>query len=88
MPRKGKKAQNSDVDPESKTWLDYWEPARPAKRYDMESVDKEMLKNNNNEATTRWDLPKKKVVYLDCKECVSAFDLSFHQNDVNALVKS
>ena len=57
---------------------DYWEPSRPVQKYDMETVTKEELVKAGNTATTRWDPIEMNVVYCDCKEYVSAYDLFFY----------
>ncbi|MQP97202.1 AAA family ATPase [Streptococcus mitis] len=58
---------------------DYWEPARPQKRYDM--VFEKDYKALGSSSATRWNVLKKEVVYCDCKEYVSAFDLFFYHYD-------
>ncbi|EIB3067222.1 AAA family ATPase, partial [Enterococcus faecalis] len=60
---------------------DYWEPARPNKQYGMEIPTKEELKLAKNTSETRWDLIEKNIVYCDCKEYVSAYDLFFYHYD-------
>lgn len=60
---------------------DYWEPARPKKQYGMEPANKKELKKANNRAMTRWDPIRKNIVYCDCKEYVSAYDLFFYHFD-------
>ncbi|HEL2357615.1 ATP-dependent nuclease [Streptococcus sp. P25B114] len=57
---------------------DYWEPYAPQKQYGMEKLkDGEYLKFGSS-SKSRWDVLKKNVVYCDCKEYVSAFDLFFY----------
>lgn len=58
---------------------DYWEPARPQPGYDMEKLD-DFTKYGSN-SKTRWDVMSKDVVYCDCKEYVSAYDLFFYHYD-------
>ncbi|TGY55896.1 AAA family ATPase, partial [Limosilactobacillus reuteri] len=57
---------------------DYWEPSRPVKKYKMDPINKEELEKAGNKATTRWDPIEMNVVYCDCKEYVSAYDLFFY----------
>ncbi|MFT8408040.1 AAA family ATPase [Liquorilactobacillus satsumensis] len=57
---------------------DYWEPSRPIKGYGMEVPTKEELERAENNSETRWDQLEKNVVYCDCKEYVSAYDLFFY----------
>ena len=66
---------------------DYWEPSRPLKTYDMKPVTKEELLAAGNEATTRWDPIDMNVVYCDCKEYVSAYDLFFYHYDFRSSKK-
>lgn len=64
---------------------DYWEPSKPVKAYGMISPSKEELERAGNKAKTRWDQLDKNVVYSDCKEYVSAYDLFFyHYNFENS----
>lgn len=58
---------------------DYWEPARPQKSYGME-IHVDYTKYGSG-SKTRWDVLNKNVVYCDCKEYVSAFDLFFYHYD-------
>ena len=58
---------------------DNWEPARPQRSYDM--VIEKDYKALGSSSATRWDVLKKEVVYCDCKEYVSAFDLFFYHYD-------
>lgn len=58
---------------------DYWEPARPQKSYNM--VLENDYKALGSSSATRWNVLKKEVVYCDCKEYVSAFDLFFYHYD-------
>ncbi|MGP6452607.1 ATP-dependent nuclease [Streptococcus dysgalactiae subsp. equisimilis] len=58
---------------------DYWEPARPQKSYSMETHDD--YTKHGSSSKTRWDVLNKDVVYCDCKEYVSAFDLFFYHYD-------
>lgn len=60
---------------------DYWEPARPNKRYGMVKPTINELESAGNSNTTRWDLIEKNIVYCDCKEYVSAYDLFFYHFD-------
>ena len=64
-----------------KTNLDYWEPSRPIKKYNMEILPKGEYSNLGSSLETRWDTMKKNVVYCDCKEYVSAYDLFFYHYD-------
>lgn len=63
---------------------EYWEPARPQVRYNMAVPSKSELLKAGNKGTTRWDLIRKNVVYSDCKEYVSAYDLFFYHYNFNA----
>jgi hypothetical protein len=58
--------------------LDYWEPARPSKKYEMEVLTQGEYRKLGSSSETRWDAIKKNVVYCDCKEYVSAYDLFFY----------
>lgn len=58
--------------------LDYWEPSRPLKKYDMEILPEGEYLALGSSLKTRWDTIKKNVVYCDCKEYVSAYDLFFY----------
>lgn len=58
-----------------KDYSDYWEPARPIQKYEMKIED---YGNCGSSLKTRWDGMKKNVVYCDCKEYVSAYDLFFY----------
>lgn len=49
----------------------------------MKIPSKDELKNAGNHSTTRWDQIKKSVVYSDCKEYVSAYDLFFYHFNFN-----
>ncbi|HEU5566941.1 TPA: ATP-binding protein [Streptococcus pneumoniae] len=60
----------------TKKGLDYWEPYAPQKQYDMERLPKN--KYIGSSSTDRWDGIEKNVVFCDCKEYVSAFDLFFY----------
>ncbi|WP_082161866.1 ATP-dependent nuclease [Streptococcus sp. 400_SSPC] len=64
---------------------DYWEPARPQKSYDM--VLEKDYKSLGSSSSTRWNVLKKEVVYCDCKEYVSAFDLFFYHYDFQPTVR-
>ena len=61
--------------------LDYWEPSRPIKKYNMETLPKGEYSNLGSSSDTRWDGMNKNVVYCDCKEYVSAYDLFFYHYD-------
>ena len=61
--------------------LDYWEPSRPIKKYNMEILPKCEYSNLGSSSDTRWDGMNKNVVYCDCKEYVSAYDLFFYHYD-------
>lgn len=61
--------------------LDYWEPSRPIKKYDMEILPEGKYSDLGSSSKTRWDVIKKNVVYCDCKEYVSAYDLFFYHYD-------
>ncbi|MBZ2132001.1 ATP-binding protein [Streptococcus gordonii] len=56
--------------------LDYWEPYAPQKQYGMERLRKNEYIGSSS--TDRWDGIEKNVVFCDCKEYVSAFDLFFY----------
>ncbi|MGQ7449538.1 AAA family ATPase [Streptococcus suis] len=58
---------------------DYWEPARPQASYNMEMHDD--YRQHGSSSKTRWNVMQKNVVYCDCKEYVSAFDLFFYHYD-------
>ncbi|HEV5165425.1 TPA: ATP-binding protein [Streptococcus pneumoniae] len=60
----------------TKKGLDYWEPYAPQKQYEMERLPKN--KYIGSSSTDRWDGIEKNVVFCDCKEYVSAFDLFFY----------
>lgn len=60
---------------------DYWEPSRPIKKYNMEILQKGEYSNLGSSSDTRWDGIDKDVVYCDCKEYVSAYDLFFYHYD-------
>ncbi|WP_413536703.1 ATP-dependent nuclease [Carnobacterium divergens] len=60
---------------------DYWEPARPSKQHGMLKPTPEELSSAGNTSTTRWDLMEKNIIYCDCKEYVSAYDLFFYHFD-------
>ena len=60
----------------TKKGLDYWEPYAPQKQYGMERLPKN--KYIGSSSTDRWDGIEKNVVFCDCKEYVSAFDLFFY----------
>lgn len=60
---------------------DYWEPYAPQKQYGMERLKNGEYKKFGSSSNTRWDVLKKNVVYCDCKEYVSAFDLFFYHYD-------
>lgn len=63
---------------------EYWEPARPQKRYGMEAPTKKDINKNYTNSRTRWDTLKKNVIYCDCKEYVSAYDLFFYHYDFSS----
>lgn len=67
--------------------LDYWEPARPARQYGMDILTKEEYQELGSSLSTRWDGMKKDVVYCDCKEYVSAYDLFFYHYDFQSTKK-
>lgn len=56
--------------------LDYWEPYAPQKQYGMEKLPKNEYIGSSSK--DRWDGIEKNVVFCDCKEYVSAFDLFFY----------
>lgn len=60
---------------------DYWEPSRPIKKYNMEILQKGEYSDLGSSSDTRWDGIDKNVVYCDCKEYVSAYDLFFYHYD-------
>lgn len=66
---------------------DYWEPSRPQAEYEMEIPSEELLKSCNNSNSTRWDLMRKPVLLIDCKEYVSAYDLFFYHFNFQKGVK-
>lgn len=61
--------------------LDYWEPSRPLKKYDMEMLPKDEYTRLGSSSKTRWDVMDKNVVYCDCKEYSSAYDLFFYHHN-------
>lgn len=61
---------------------DYWESSRAVKAYGMQMPDKEEFEKGGNSSTTRWDQINKPLVYYDCKEYISAFDLAFYHTFV------
>ncbi|MGT2866082.1 ATP-dependent nuclease [Streptococcus fryi] len=60
---------------------DYWEPARPQESYGMDVLAQGEYKKLGSPHKTRWEVLSKNVVYCDCKEYVSAFDLFFYHYD-------
>lgn len=56
--------------------LEYWEPARPSKKYGMKSLPENA---NPKEATkTRWRLLQREVYYMDFRHSLSAYDKYFY----------
>lgn len=78
-------------DNSSKINPDYWETARPLITLGMSKFNLEELQRKSkerridikeiNKSSTRWDAIRKNVVYIDCKEYLSAFDLYFYHMD-------
>lgn len=60
---------------------DYWESSRAKKEYKMEMPKKADFIKAKNKAFTRWDQIKKDVLFQDCKEYVSAYDLLYYHTD-------
>ncbi|WP_414047049.1 AAA family ATPase [Macrococcus equi] len=60
---------------------DYWEPSRAVAEYGMKIPSKNDLNKSQNKNGTRWDLIKKPVLFSDCKEYVSAYDLFFYHHN-------
>lgn len=63
--------------------LDYWESARPTKKYGFNTTAKELdeeLKNAKNKLKTRWDPIEKNTIFCDFKSYVSAYDLCFYHS--------
>ncbi|HFI0121480.1 TPA: AAA family ATPase [Streptococcus suis] len=65
---------------------DYWEPARPQESYGMEVLADGEYRRLGSPSKTRWEALRKDVVYCDCKEYVSAFDLFFYHYDFESTV--
>lgn len=61
---------------------DYWESSRAVKKYDMKIPDKGDFKKGKNKSYTRWDQINKPLVYCDCNEYISAFDLLFYHTSI------
>lgn len=61
-----------------KKGVDYWEPAKPQKTLDMIPPTPKEIAKRATSSSDRWDPIKKDVIYSDCKEYVSAFDLFFY----------
>lgn len=59
---------------------DYWEPSRPLRKYGMEPFDQTMA-NMKGASGTRWNGTKRKVLYLDFRGELSAFDKYFYFGD-------
>ncbi|MFT8619026.1 MAG: ATP-binding protein [Lentilactobacillus hilgardii] len=78
QPKLGKKVETLKTRVKKPNNPDYWEPSRPIKAYGMDTLSKAELLKYGNKATTRWDQINKNVVYCDCKEYVSAYDLFFY----------
>lgn len=74
----------------TKNNLDYWEPARPQKQYDMTDYDQKDFKDLGSQYSTRWENLEKNVVFCDNKEYVSAYDLLFYHSTYKGskLIKS
>lgn len=66
-----------------KKGVDYWEPAKPQKTLDMIPPTPEEIAKKATSSSDRWDPIRKDVVYSDCKEYVSAFDLFFYHFNFN-----
>ena len=64
----------------TKNNLDYWEPARPQKQYDMTDYDQKDFKALGSQYSTRWENLEKNVIFCDNKEYVSAYDLLFYHS--------
>lgn len=60
--------------------LDYWEPARPQKQYEMIDCNEEDLTRLGSKYKTRWENLEKTVIFCDNKEYVSAYDLLFYHS--------
>jgi predicted ATPase len=55
---------------------DYWEPARPQKKYGMDPIDTSI--ESPNRIKTRWKAITKDVIYFDFRSKISAFDKCFY----------
>lgn len=66
---------------------EYWEPGRPQKRFEMIAPTQDEVDSDYNKSSTRWDTLKKNVIYCDCKEYVSAYDLFFYHYDFSSSKK-
>lgn len=51
----------------TKNNLDYWEPARPQKQYDMTDYDQKDFKALGSQYSTRWENLEKNVVFVIIK---------------------
>lgn len=60
--------------------LDYWEPARPQKQYNMVDYNVKDFTKVGSTLKTRWETIEKEVVFCDNKEYVSAYDLLFYHS--------
>lgn len=65
---------------------DYWEPSRPLTADGM--IPPQSKEESSNRSKTRWKAIDKKVVYIDFRSQLSAFDKFFyHGNNVGSLSK-
>ncbi len=62
---------------------DYWEPSRPLVKYDMETMP-EWKEGDPGRSKTRWNVIEKKVVFLDFRAQISAFDKFFYHGNLRA----
>ncbi|WP_192631064.1 AAA family ATPase [Lysobacter sp. OAE881] len=62
----------------------YWEPSRPIRRYGMERMPELDPKKPMppGRTKTRWNPVDKKVIYLDFRSMLSAFDKFFYHGDM------
>ena len=58
--------------------LDYWEPSRPYKKYNMVSPNKDDDNRDTSPTKDRWNPLLKKVYYMDFRYSLSAYDKYFY----------
>ena len=73
-----KKIQDKKNNSEKKRYvLDYWEPARPKKKYNMNDFSSEGFDEKEIHGT-RWKLQEREVLYMDFRYHLSAYDKYFY----------